>query len=96
MLCSIIFQQENVEISRYLTIGAFKWLFCYRKMGSLAFAQVRLRLGKTKLNKFILFFARLALTLAFAQVRLRLGNKKIKKLCFYFLLRSACTNFAIK
>ena len=68
MLCSIIFQQENVEISRYLTIGAFKWLFCYRKMG----------------------------VLAFAQVRLRLGNKKIKKLCFYFLLRSACTNFAIK
>ena len=63
MLCSIIFQQENVEISRYLTIGAFKWLFCYRKMGSLAFAQVRLRLGKTKLNKFILFFAQLALFL---------------------------------
>ena len=62
MLCSIIFQQENVEISRYLTIGAFKWLFCYRKMGVLAFAQVRLRLcnKKSKNYVFIFYCARLA------------------------------------
>ena len=62
MLCSIIFQQENVEISRYLTIGAFKWLFCYRKMGVLAFAQVRLRLGNKKnLKTMFLFFISLGL-----------------------------------
>ena len=41
----------------------------------LAFAQVRLRLGKTKLNKFILFFARLALTLQ--------SNRKIMRRNFF-------------
>ena len=62
MLCSIIFQQENVEISRYLTIGAFKWLFCYRKMGGLAFAQVSFAsaIKKPKNYVFIFYCARLA------------------------------------
>ena len=48
MLCSIIFQQENVKNLRYLTIGAFKWLFLLPEDGVLAFAQVRLRLGNKK------------------------------------------------
>ena len=51
---------------------------------TLAFAQDRLRLGKTKLNKFILFFARLALLWLSPKISCASAIKKLKNFVFIF------------
>ena len=61
-------------------------------MHTLAGAEDRLRrdIKNEKIDFFILFYPRLALTLAGAEVRLRLGNAQIN-----LAFRSTCTTFAV-
>ena len=59
---------------------------------TLALAQVRLRLGTSKMNTIHFDFHSACTTLALAQVRLRLGTSKMNTIHFDF--HSACTNFA--